>query len=37
LEKDAPDSREVESPYHGTVVALPKAGGLHHHYNRRAA
>jgi hypothetical protein len=32
LGKDAPDSREVESPHHGKVVALPKVGGLHHHY-----
>jgi hypothetical protein len=32
LGKDAPDNREVESPHQGMVVALPKVGGLHHHY-----
>jgi putative transposase len=32
LGKDAPDKCEVESPHQGTVVALPKVGGLHHHY-----
>jgi site-specific recombinase XerC len=37
LGKDAPDKREVESPHPGTVVALPKVGGWHHHYTRWAA
>ena len=36
LEKDAPEPRAVE-PEHGSVVALPQVGGLHHRYARRAA
>jgi putative transposase len=34
---DAPDSRPIESPALGRVVALPRLGGLHHRYVRRAA
>jgi hypothetical protein len=26
--------REVESPHQGTVVALPKVGGVYHHYTQ---
>ncbi len=37
LEKDAPEPRRVESPAMGKVSAIPKVGGLHHHYTRRAA
>ena len=37
LEKDAPEPRRVESPAMGKVRAIPKVGGLHHHYTRRAA
>ena len=37
LEKDAPDSRPVEPSEMGKVVAIPKVGGLHHHYTRLAA
>ena len=37
LEKDAPDHRPVEPPEMGEVVALPRLGGLHHRYSRRAA
>jgi len=37
LRKDAPDSRSVEPPTLGRVVALPEVGGLHHRYTRRAA
>jgi len=37
LEKDAPDSRPVEPPAMGQVVAIPKVGGLHHRYTRLAA
>ncbi len=37
LEKDAPEPRRVESPAMGKVSAIPKVGGLHHYYTRRAA
>ena len=37
LDKDAPDAREVQPPAVGEVVELPKVGGLHHRYERRAA
>jgi transposase InsO family protein len=37
LEGDAPSRRHVEPPEHGRVVALPRAGGRHHRYARRAA
>src|SRR5467141_4893663 len=37
LEKDAPEPRAVELPEHGSIVALPQVGGLHHRYIRRAA
>jgi len=37
LEKDAPDSRPVEPPAMGKVIAVPKVGGLHHRYTRLAA
>ena len=37
LDKDAPEPREVQPPTMGEVVALPKVGGLHHRYQRRAA
>jgi len=37
LGKDAPDHRNVEPPDRGKVVALPRLGGLHHRYCRRAA
>jgi putative transposase len=37
LEKDAPESRAIQSPELGTVIELPQVGGLHHRYERRAA
>ena len=37
LQKDAPDSRTIDPPARGNVMAMPKVGGLHHHYIRRAA
>jgi transposase InsO family protein len=37
LDKDAPDERELEPPEVGKVIALPRVGGLHHRYSRRAA
>ena len=37
LEKDAPEPRRVEPPAMGKVRAIPKVGGLHHYYARRAA
>ncbi len=37
LGKDSPESRAVEPPEEGRVVALPHVGGLHHRYTRRAA
>ena len=37
LTKDAPVPRSVEPPELGKVIALPRLGGLHHRYSRRAA
>jgi putative transposase len=37
LAKDTPDSRAVQLPALGRVIALPEVGGLHHRYERRAA
>jgi transposase InsO family protein len=37
LDKDAPESRPVESPGGGPIVAVPQVGGLHHRYERHAA
>ncbi len=36
LAKQCPKPRPVESPEHGTVIALPHVGGLHHEYRRAA-
>jgi transposase InsO family protein len=37
LDKDSPDTEEVQPPDKGTVVEIPKVGGFHHRYERRAA
>jgi transposase InsO family protein len=37
LAGDAPARREVETSEIGKVIALPRVGGLHHRYTRRAA
>ena len=37
LGKDAPESRPIQPPELGPVIELPKVGGLHHPYERRAA
>ena len=36
LEKDAPESRPVETDTTAPVIALPRLGGLHHRYERQA-
>jgi len=37
LDKDPPEHQEIQSPDKGRIVEIPKAGGLHHRYDRRAA
>ena len=37
LDKDAPAPRAEQPPDCGTIVEVPHVGGLHHHYERRAA
>jgi len=37
LDKDAPVPRAAQPPACGTIVQIPHLGGLHHHYERRAA
>ena len=37
LDKDPPLPRAVQHPARGTIVQVPHVGGLHHHYERRAA
>jgi transposase InsO family protein len=37
LGKDAPQSRRTQVPTEGNVVEIRELGGLHHHYERRAA
>ncbi|MDA2935323.1 integrase core domain-containing protein [Acidobacteria bacterium AH-259-D05] len=37
LEKDPPIPRTVQPPELGPIVEIAEVGGLHHHYERRAA
>jgi len=37
LDKYSPESRPVQPPDLGPVIAVPQVGGLHHRYERRAA
>jgi putative transposase len=37
LEKDAPELRPIQEMSLGEVIEIPEVGGLHHHYERRAA
>ena len=37
LDKDAPVPRATHLPISGPIVQIPHLGGLHHHYERRAA
>jgi hypothetical protein len=37
LTKDTPEHRTVQRPSEGRVVEVPRVGGLHHEYRRRAA
>ena len=37
LAKDAPTPRSVQAPREGRVMEVPRVGGLHHEYTRRAA
>jgi putative transposase len=37
LDMDAPKPRAIHSPELGPVRKLPEVGGLHHHYERKAA
>jgi putative transposase len=37
LGKDAPQSRRTQAATEGNIVEIREVGGLHHHYERRAA
>jgi putative transposase len=37
LAMECPEPRPVQPPDLGEVIAVPEVGGLHHHYERRAA
>jgi len=37
LEMDAPEGRMAQTIHEGKVIAIPHVGGLHHHYERKAA
>jgi putative transposase len=37
LGKETPQSRRRQGPAEGPVIEIAEVGGLHHHYERRAA
>jgi hypothetical protein len=37
LDKDAPETRAIQTPEQGRVIKFPRVGGLHHEYLRMAA
>ena len=37
LDKDSPETREVQPSDKGIVVEIPRVGGRHYRYERRAA
>lgn len=37
LNMDCPESRAVQPAEDGEIIEIPEVGGLHHHYERRAA
>ncbi len=37
LKGDCPETREIDPAENGRIVAIPKVGGLHHFYERKAA
>jgi putative transposase len=37
LDKDCPETRHINSPTAGKIVAFPEVGGLHYRYERRVA
>jgi len=37
LDMDCPEPREIQGAEVGEIIEVPEVGGLHHHYERRAA
>ena len=37
LDMDCPEARDIQGPEVGEIIEVPEVGGLHHHYERRAA
>ena len=37
LDRDCPEHRQIQDAEAGEVIEVPEVGGLHHHYERRAA